>query len=74
MRTLALVVVGLLIAAGVAWVAGEAHYQSCIEAAQVRHPVPVVSASERLLGRFADIERQAQQQAVAAVDGCSRLP
>jgi hypothetical protein len=70
MRTVVVAVVGLTIAAAVAWVAAEGHYRGCVEAAVARHPDPVDRMQLRQEIRTGEV----QQQRIAAVDGCSRLP
>jgi hypothetical protein len=39
MRTALLVLVGLLVAAALAWNAGEMRYENCLQAAQARNPL-----------------------------------
>lgn len=65
MRTLAIIVVGLLIAAAIAWDASERHYDACVNAAKsatgaATRPAPGWTAYAPI------VERR--------VKGCSRLP
>jgi len=70
--------VGLLLVVALLWIAGDLHYQSCIQAAQARTPAPSASqgslppklnnALDRSLGRTPTQNRE------EAVKGCSRLP
>jgi hypothetical protein len=69
------VVIGLLIAAALAWNGAEMHYRSCVDAAEARTPLTRAdgggwgsAAGDDPLGVLGAEERQ------AAVDGCSRLP
>ena len=48
MTRLALVIVGLLIAAAVAWDASERHYDACVNAAKARTPVKLGALHETL--------------------------
>lgn len=59
---LVVILVGLLIAAALAWFAAEHHYDNCIDAAKATHPIGQRSTA-------ADA-----RQRRAAVDGCSHLP
>lgn len=61
MRRLALIVVGLLIAAAIAWDAAERHYNACVNAAKVS----VVNSQWGSL-YATELSRR--------VNGCSRLP
>lgn len=58
-------IVGLLIAAAIAWDAGERHYDNCVDRARTMH-----SQSQ---GYFGD-EEEAQRQRRNAIAGCSRTP
>jgi hypothetical protein len=72
MRTAALIAVGLLIAAAVAWFAAEQHYDNCVNAAKLRHPVGLAGGNPRQeyeRWKGVDVRRRS-----AAIDGCSRLP
>ncbi len=71
MKWVALVAVGLLIAAAVAWDAGERHYRNCIASAKTL-PDPR-NAIQREIDRAGSIDPHAR--AVARhIKGCSRLP
>ena len=71
-------VIGVLLIVALLWIAGELHYQSCIQAAQARTSAPTTgqgqlppkidNAIDRALGR-APTESRGE-----AVRGCSRLP
>ena len=71
-------VIGLLLIGALLWIAGELHYQSCIQAAQARTLAPTTrqgqlppkldNAINRALGRAPTESRE------GAVRGCSRLP
>jgi hypothetical protein len=85
MKVAVLVVLGLLIAAAVAWDAGEHHYDNCVAVAKERNPLPSTrNAWDHLpdpLG-ILDPEDEALRTEVRlrlqnrkrAIDGCSRLP
>jgi hypothetical protein len=62
----ALVIVGLLIAAAIAWDAAERHYDNCVEAAHATSFDPAPSAEQILNDEPAETARR--------VEGCSRLP
>jgi hypothetical protein len=71
MRVLAIILVGLLIAAFIAWDAAERHYDACVNAAKAtaKRPDAIDRDIERSLGgnMYAeDLRRR--------VKGCSRLP
>ena len=67
----AALVVGLLIAASVAWFAAEQHYDNCIQDAYLeRYATEEVSPRKfRVPSR-----EQAGRKLQAALDGCGRLP
>jgi hypothetical protein len=71
-RTAALIAVGLLIAAGVAWFAAEQHYENCVTAAEARFPVEGDPGSVQ--DEFERFTGEAQRRRREAVEGCSRLP
>jgi hypothetical protein len=75
MRLLAVVVgiVGVLVTAGLAWGAGEMHYENCVNAAVAAHPDPAVDPIRQRIGDTSIIDK-AQAARVAAVKRCSRLP
>ena len=62
---LALVIVGVLIAAAIAWDA-ERHYDNCVAAARATSFDPRPSAAQVVGDEPTETERR--------VDGCSRLP
>jgi hypothetical protein len=71
MRFAVLIAVGLVVAAGVLWLAAEQHYENCVAAAKARSPSGSwLDDSESLL----DEPGEAQRRRREAVEGCSRLP
>jgi hypothetical protein len=71
MRTLALVIVGLLIAAAIAWDASERHYDACVNAAKARGS-PLGSGPDSSLDRT--LAHDARPSIDSLIKGCSRLP
>ena len=54
------------------WMAGEAHYRGCVEAAQARYPsVPVSAFNTEGTG---PLKLSFEQERRAAVNDCGRLP
>lgn len=73
MRTLAVVVVGLLIAAAIAWDAGERHYDNCVAHAKTINPGNATgSIWDRDPGDPTGAEAQRERR--NAIAGCSRTP
>lgn len=68
-------VVGLLVAAALAWSAGEHHYENCVRAAKDAHSGEAV---EDIWDRIPDGEERTQAEAERerrdAIDGCARTP
>jgi hypothetical protein len=84
-RTAALLAVGVLIAASVAWFAAEQHYENCVTAAEARAPVgeagSLLDESESLLDEPGSVQEEferftgeAQRRRREAIEGCSRVP
>jgi hypothetical protein len=62
----------LALALPLLWLAAEAHYRGCVEAAQARYPaVPVSAFTTRTTGPL-KLSFVAERE--AAVEGCGRLP
>lgn len=77
MLKLAAIIVGLLIAATLAWGGSEFHYRNCIEAAESTHPVSrdwaEITRGENARGGGPKPPRGTAARR-KAVDGCSHLP
>jgi hypothetical protein len=85
-KVAALVVVGVIVAAAVAWYAAELHYENCVSAATAAHPLGEagLTAKERESQNPFDTFRDGEpppevtgrplERRRAAIDGCSRLP
>jgi hypothetical protein len=58
-------VVAIIAIVLLAWIGGELHYRSCVDAAGLRHPAPAGT------GPTAKLE---QERRTEAIDGCSRWP
>ncbi len=71
MKLLVAVIVGLLIAAPLAWIGGEMHYRNCLTVAQA---VPDTRPkTEREFDEFAGTDPQGEEVA-RRMARCSRLP
>jgi hypothetical protein len=53
------------------WIGGEAHYQSCVAAAEARTPAPTKESNGN---PFEDFGEGSGGERFDAVSGCSRLP
>lgn len=78
---LAVVIVGLLIAAALAWNAAERHYDNCVAAAKADNPpAPTFTGSldesgdPDTISRLTYLDERPGRRREAAVEGCSRLP
>jgi hypothetical protein len=71
---LVVLVVGVLIAATLAWNGAELHYRSCIDAAEARTPLGGVKDPYDYTDDPLGIKGDALKDRRGAVDGCSRLP
>ena len=76
----AVVIVGLLIAASIAWFAGEQHYDNCVQAALASNPLPTASEQsnwDQYGGSLLDqppSREEVLSDRRAELDDCSRLP
>jgi hypothetical protein len=63
LRTVIIGIVGLLVAGVIAWYAGEAHYDSCVDAAIASHPLGEagLTATERQVQSKWDQYRDSEQ-------------
>jgi hypothetical protein len=62
-----------LIVIAVVWMAAEAHYRSCVEAAQAEFPGVPVSAFIRDPADVGPLKLSFAEERADAVDGCSRF-
>jgi hypothetical protein len=68
---LAVLIAGLVLAAAIAWDAGERHYDNCVHKAEARTPIRTVQSGSIIGPRQTVMGLAARRR---AVDGCSRLP
>jgi hypothetical protein len=81
-RFAAILLIGLVVVAGLAWIGSELHYRSCVDAAEARTPVVVVKKPGNPFGArgleensgAGDETVRGQAARRRAVDACSRLP
>jgi len=86
----ALLLVGIAVAASIAWFASEQHYDNCVEAASAEFPLGesgLTAQEKRTIGGgydwdyeggnnplFEEIEDRPRQRRKAALNDCSRVP